>query len=67
MTVATAEQEEQIDCLVRSFGPVIYKVAFAITRSRALAEEVVQDALFAAWTKKAALCGGSGTAQIRPA
>ena len=50
MTVATAEQEEQIEWLVRSFGPVIYKVAFAITRSRALAEEVVQDALFAAWS-----------------
>ena len=47
MTVATQEQEEQIEWLVRSFGPVIYKVAFAITRSRALAEEVVQDALFA--------------------
>ena len=50
MTVATAEQGEQIEWLVRSFGPVIYKVAFAITRSRALAEEVVQDALFAAWS-----------------
>ncbi len=42
--------EEQIDDLVAEFGRLVFRVAFAITRNEALAEEVVQDTMFKAWT-----------------
>lgn len=42
--------DQQLEGLVREYGPVLYKVAFAVTRDHALAEEVVQDALFRAWS-----------------
>jgi RNA polymerase sigma-70 factor (ECF subfamily) len=41
--------DEQLRWLVESHGALAYKVAYAVTRNRAVAEEVVQDALFQAW------------------
>ena len=42
--------EQQIRELVEQFGPLLYGVAYAVTHDRGLAEDVVQDALFRAWT-----------------
>lgn len=42
--------EAQLRDLVDRYGAVLYKVAYAITHDRLLAEDVVQDALFQAWT-----------------
>ncbi len=44
-----AASDSQIEWLVTSYGAVLYKVAFAVTRSSVLAEEVVQEAVFQAW------------------
>ncbi len=46
---AGTASDSQIEWLVASYGAVLYKVAFAVTRSSVLAEEVVQDAVFQAW------------------
>lgn len=42
--------EDQLEWLVTTYGPTLYKVAFSITRSASLAEEVVQDAMLQAWS-----------------
>ena len=41
--------DQQLEWLVESYGATLYTVAVAVTRNRALAEEVVQDSLFQAW------------------
>lgn len=46
---AVSASDLQIEWLVETYGSVLYKVALAVTRSAALAEEVVQDAVFQAW------------------
>lgn len=44
-----AASDSQIEWLVETYGSVLYRVAYAVTRSSALAEDVVQDAVFQAW------------------
>lgn len=46
----TLASDDQLRALVDTYGALLYKVAFAITHDRLLAEDVVQDALFQAWT-----------------
>ncbi len=48
--VAGRASDEQIRELVDELGPLLYRVAYAVTRDSGLAEDVVQDALFQAWT-----------------
>ncbi len=42
--------DDQIRQLADDLGPLLYRVAYAVTHDNGLAEDVVQDALFQAWT-----------------
>ena len=42
--------DEQMAWLISTHGRLVFRVAFAITRDAALAEDVVQDTMFKAWT-----------------
>lgn len=45
-----AASDDQIRELADDLGPLLYRVAYAVTHDNGLAEDVVQDALFQAWT-----------------
>ncbi len=45
-----AATDQQLAWLIENHGLTVFRVAFAVTRHEALAEEVVQDTIFRAWT-----------------
>lgn len=61
----SAVSEQQLEGLVREYGALLYRVAFAVTGERALAEDVVQDALVAAWTSLPSLDGDDPVRWLR--
>ena len=51
--------DEQLERLVKDYGPLMYKIAVSVVRDRALAEEFVQNVLVKVWRS-----APEGTAEV---